>query len=110
MTETVFPSTTVATSNQTSNYVPNNGNNVSLWVKGASLNAADSTIKLQGSNKPSTTSTDWVDMDESIITIAATATAYGSGVLACPYAYVRAVYTKNTNSAGTIEAIINFQR
>ena len=110
MTETVFAAGTDATTNQESNAIPNNGANVSIWAKGASLNAATATVKLQGSNKKSTTDSDWIDLTDSEITLAVTATAYGSPVIACAYAYVRVVYTKNTNSAGTLEAIVNFQR
>lgn len=110
MKETVFASTTVATANQKSRAIVNNGANASLWAKGTTLNQADSVVKLQGSNKLSTTDSDWVDITDAEVTLAVTATAYGTPVIACCYAYVRAVYTKNTNSTGTIEAIINFQR
>lgn len=110
MTETVFAAGTDATTNQESNAIPNNGANVSIWAKGTNLNAATATVKLQGSNKKSSTDSDWIDLEDSTITLAATATPYGAPVIACSYAYVRAVYDKGANTTGTIEAIINFQR
>lgn len=110
MTETVFAAGTDATTNKKSNAIVNNGANISLWAKGANLNAATATVKLQGSNKSSSTDTDWFDLDDATITLAVTATAYGIPVIACAYAYIRVVYTNNTNSAGSFESIINFQR
>ena len=109
MTETILADVD-GTANRTSNIVPNNGANVSLWAKGTTLSAGTATVKLQWCNKKSTVDADWIDLEDSTVTLAVTATGYGSAIIACCGAYIRAVYTKNSNATGTIEAIINFQR
>lgn len=108
-THTIFADVN-GTANRISSIVPNNGTSVSLWAKGTTLDAATATVKLQWCNKQSATDADWIDLPDSEVTLAVTATGYGGAVIACCGGYLRAVYTKNTNTTGTIEAIINFQR
>lgn len=74
------------------------------------LNASDGVIKLEDSNDGVNWNTITADGDEASITTASGSASY---MIRCIDAfvsnYVRAVWTKGTNSAGTIKAIVNFK-
>ena len=115
MTYDIIPSGTVATANTTStgfdvDAVPTRGTKVlSITVDKTSLNTSDATVRLQMSNdNVNFENIDLVDSSVGLITLTS-----GTGVQSLtPVTYLgmryyRVVYTKNTNSAGTIKVIIN---
>lgn len=80
----------------------------SLQYIATGFNSADATLKLQASNVHNPTENDWVDIVDSTKTIASgTSTDYFvlSNIAMKNF---RVVYTKNTNSAGTIAVYLNF--
>lgn len=115
MTYDIIPSGTVATSNYTSNgfdidAVPTRGTKVlSFTVLKTSLNTSDATARLQMSNDNS----NWENIDANDSTVGLLTLTSGTGaqsltpVTYLGMRYYRVVYTKNTNSAGTINVIIN---
>lgn len=103
-----LPSTTVGTANiKSDTYSARIGASLGLTVKSTGFNAADATAIIEGSNKNSTTDTDFFEVPESLITIAANSITYAGSSITFPYAYWRVKFVKNTNSAGTFEAIVN---
>lgn len=103
------PTTQAATANINSEVVDtdNKGLKVgtlSFFVNSASFNAADATVKLQHSND----ATNWLDVTDGSITIASgTNSAVLTPVVDLAMRYYRVVYTKNSNSAGTIQVLVN---
>ena len=82
------------------------GRNMSFTANTTSFNAADATVKLQHSND----NTNWENVTDGSITIASgTATQSLTPITNIAMRYYRIVYTKNSNSAGTITVIINIQ-
>ena len=82
------------------------GRNLSFQVNATSFNASDATVKMQHSNDNS----NWADITDASLTMASGTT---SQILA-PISllgsrYYRIMYTKNSNSAGTITVILNIQ-
>lgn len=98
-----------ATSNITSaaldvNGVPVKVNNIGMQVVATALSSADSVVKLQHSND----GTNFADITDASLTLAAGAsTPVLSPIAMIGMRYYRAVYTKNTNAAGTVKVIIN---
>lgn len=78
---------------------------VAVQVVATGLNSADSVMKLQESND----GTNWADISGATATLASGASAPLIKATALVCRYIRAVYTKNTNSAGTVSAIAFFQ-
>lgn len=77
-----------------------------IQVNTASFNAADATVKLQHSND----ATNWIDTTDGSITIASgTNSATLTPVTQLAMRYYRIVYTKNSNSAGTIQVIVSLK-
>jgi hypothetical protein len=78
-------------------------NNMSMHVIGTGLNTADSTVKLQSSNN----NTDWVDVVDGSLTLTSSTSFYLiAGNVAMKY--YRVVFANGTNSAGTIQVLLNF--
>lgn len=77
---------------------------LSMQVNATSFNASDATVKVQHSNDK----TNWVDITDGSLTIASgTSTQILAPVVYLSARYHRVVYTKNSNSAGTIQVICN---
>jgi hypothetical protein len=77
-----------------------------VQVNTASFNAADATLKIQHSND----ATNWIDVTDGSITIASgTNSATLTPITQLAMRYYRAVYTKNSNTAGTIQVIISLK-
>lgn len=98
----------VATANINSNSVDLNGyvvrQGMSFTANTTSFSAADATVKLQHSND----NTNWTDVTDGSITIASgTASQTLTPITLLGTRYLRIVYTKNTNAAGTITVIVN---
>lgn len=82
------------------------GRNLSFQVNATSFNASDATVKIQHSNDNS----NWADITDGSLTIASGTTSQILTPISLLGArYYRIVYTKNTNSAGTITVILNIQ-
>jgi len=82
------------------------GRNMSFTANTTSFNQADATVKIQHSNDNS----NWADVTDGSITIASgTASQNLTPITNLAMRYYRIVYTKNTNSAGTITVILNIQ-
>lgn len=78
-------------------------NNMSMHVIAASLNTADAAVKIQHSND----NTNWIDLTDGSVTL----TSSTSFAIIAPFVafkYYRVVFTKGTNSAGTVQIILNF--
>ena len=99
-----------ATANITSNSVDMDGTptktlNIGIQVNSTSFNAADAVVKIQHSND----NVNFTDITDATLTIATgTASAILAPITNIGTRYYRAVYAKNTNSAGTISVIFNF--
>jgi hypothetical protein len=115
MTYDIIPSGTVATANLTSNgfnidAVPTRGTKVlSITAVKTSLNTSDATLRLQHSNDD--VNYENIDSEDSTVGLLTLTSGTGTQSLT-PVTYLgmnyyRVVYTKNTNSAGTIKVIIN---
>jgi hypothetical protein len=107
MTHTIIPTQT-ATLNINSEAIDLNGylvrQGIAFTANTASFNQADATVKIQMSND----NTNWENVTDGSITIASgTATQSLTPIVYPAMRYYRIVYTKNTNSAGTIEVIIS---
>lgn len=82
------------------------GLNMSFTANTTGFNQADATVKIQHSNDK----TNWTDVTDGSITIASgTASQTLTPITNLGVRYYRIVYTKNTNSAGTITVILNVQ-
>lgn len=82
------------------------GRNMSFQVNATSFNASDATVKIQHSNDNS----NWADVTDGSLTIASGTTSQVlTPITNLATRYYRIVYTKNSNSAGTITVIINIQ-
>lgn len=103
-----------ATSNQTGSAIETGAlfikaANIGLQVVGTGLSTSDSTVTLQQSND----GTNWdsvLDGGGAVFTITmASGTTSQSAILTnMSMGFLRAVYTKNTNAAGTITVTLNF--
>lgn len=105
-----IPAATVATANFTSStfdmsLVAFQLGNIGFQINATGLSTADSTVKMQHSND----ATNWVDVDNSTLTLAAGTSTQTLLMINQSFVYYQVVYTKNTNSAGTIQSIVNFQ-
>ena len=84
------------------------GRNMSFSVASTSFNAADATVKLQHSN--TNVSADFQDVTDGSITIATgTALQNLTPITNLGMRFYRIVYTKVSNTAGTITVILNIQ-
>lgn len=83
------------------------GRNLSFTANAVGFNGTDATVKLQHSNDNS----NWEDVTDGSKTIDATGTSSRNltPVTSLAMRYYRIVYTKNSNSAGTITVILNIQ-
>lgn len=82
------------------------GRNMSFTVNSTSFNAADATVKIQHSNDNS----NWADVTDGSITIATgTASQSLTPITNLAMRFYRIVYTKVSNTAGTITVILNIQ-
>lgn len=103
-----------ATVNQAGDAIATGGNftkcgNIGLQAIGTGLNTSDSTVTLEQSND----GVNWDDVYDSTgvvftLTMASGTTSQSQVLTNMAMAYLRGVYTKNTNSAGTISIIFNF--
>ena len=82
--------------------------NVGIQAIGTSLSTADSTVTFEVSND----GTNWSTLLDSGSTFTITMASGSSNQYAIltnmAMSYLRPVYTKNTNAAGTIEVILNY--
>jgi hypothetical protein len=77
---------------------------LSFQVNSTGFNQATATVKLQHSND----NTNWNDVTDGSLTIASgTASAVLTPVVSLAMRYYRVVYTPNTNTAGTIQVLVN---
>jgi len=75
-------------------------------VNSVGFNAADATVKIQASN--TLTAGDFIDVTDGSITIATgTAVANLTPIIYLAMRYYRIVYTKVSNTAGTIKVTVN---
>lgn len=82
------------------------GRNLSFQVNATSFNASDATVKMQHSNDNS----NWTDLTDGSLTMASgTTSQILTPITMLGARYYRIVYTKNSNSAGTITVILNVQ-
>ena len=83
------------------------GRNMSFTANTTSFNAADATVKLQHSNDK----TNWDDVENGSKTVDASGTSSRNltPITNLAMRYYRIVYTKNSNSAGTITVLLNIQ-
>jgi hypothetical protein len=100
----------VATANITSNSVDMDGTptktlNLGVQVNATSLNSADAVVKVQHSND----NVNFADVTDASLTLASgTSTQILSPITNIGSRYYRVVFTKNTNSAGSLTVIFNF--
>lgn len=98
-----------ATANITSNAIDMDGTptkilNLGVQVIAVGLNSADATVKIQHSND----NVNFSDITDASITLASGSSApILSPITNIGTRYYRAVFTKNTNSAGTLSVIFN---
>lgn len=83
--------------------------NIGVQAVGAGLNSADSTVTLQQSND----GTNWDYVYDSVgsvftITMASGDSSQSQVLTNMALGFLRGVYTKNTNSAGTITVTFNY--
>lgn len=77
---------------------------LSFQVNSTSFNSATATAKLQHSND----NTNWFDVTDGSVTIATgTSQTVLTPVVSLAMRYYRVVYTPNSNTAGTIQVIVN---
>jgi hypothetical protein len=100
---TPIPAATPANADFTSESIVNGSNGaitktVSVHVVAAGLNAANGAVKLQESNDGA----NWVDIAGATATLASGTSSNMLKVTAHTGIYIRVVYTKGSNSAGTI--------
>ena len=111
---TTIPTTAVATSNITSETLTLDGKHIrvgtlSMCAITTGFNAADATVRLQHSPD----GTNFANLDSTDSTVGLLTIASGSNttvltpVTFLAMGFYRAVYTKNSNSAGTIQVIFN---
>lgn len=82
------------------------GRNMSFQVNATSFNTSDATVKMQHSNDNS----NWADITDASLTMASgTTSQILAPITMLGSRFYRIVYTKNTNSAGTITVILNIQ-
>lgn len=103
-----------ATSNQTGSAMDTGSlfikaANIGVQVVGTGLDAADSTVTIQQSND----GTNWDYVLDSTgstftITMASGSTSQSQVLTNMSFGFLRAVYTKNTNAAGTITVTFNY--
>jgi hypothetical protein len=107
MTKTVIAANTAANANQTGTVIERQFNEavINMKVKCAGFNAADATIEIQESDDEVT----WFTNDSSRA-IAAGASNFIVSINALGSRFYKAVFTKNTNSAGTITADMNITK
>ena len=108
MTATPIPTATTAAVNFTSTAFYNevimaNSDTLSLQFIAASLDQADGVIKLQDSNDNS----NWNDISGATITVASGTSSNMIRYTSFASAFIRCVWTKGTNTTGTITAIAN---
>lgn len=79
--------------------------NIGWQVNAVGFNQATATVKIQHSQD----ATNWADVLDATLTLASgTSSQVQSPITNIGSTYYRAVYTKNTNSAGTITVIFSF--
>lgn len=108
--EVMFPTTTVGTVDANSNALLVDTNrltfgNMNMQVTWTGFSTTDATVKLQSSNDGS----NWIDVTDSTITLNA---ASGTLNVVAAYAasqYVRVVFAKGTNAAGTFGVILSIK-
>jgi hypothetical protein len=84
-------------------------NNMSIQAIGTGLNATDSTVKLQQSNSMDTSSfSDVLDSNGSTYSLTMTSSVMTGILTNVAFKYYRVVFTKNTNTTGTITVLLNF--
>lgn len=115
MTSQIIPSgtstTQVATANINSETLDLAGYKMNIGVLSftaitTGFNSATATVKIQHSNDNS----NWEDVTDGSITIASGSAAQSlTPITYAGMRYYRIVYTKNSNSAGTIQVIVNVQ-
>jgi len=86
----------------------NSFQNASLQYNAVGLNTADATLKLQGCNDNQSGAGNWMDITDSTIALAAGTSSAYLIIANVAMKYYRVVYAKGTNSAGTINVLINF--
>ena len=79
--------------------------NLNMQVITASFSTADATIKLQQSNN----GTDWDDITDSQLTLASGSASQSLVVTYLASSFIRAVFSKGTNAAGTFQVILSFK-
>lgn len=100
----------VATANINSEAVSTDGTptktlNIGWQVNAVGFNQATATVKLQHSND----NVNWADITDATLTLASgTSSQIQSPITNIGSKWLRAVYTKNTNSAGSLTVIFNF--
>lgn len=103
---TIWATGTVATNNITSDPQPGMSFNwAALQLIAVNFNTADATIKLQDSID----GLNWNDVDGATITIASGGSSNIIRYTNFATGYIRAVFSKGTNSAGTLSAILFFK-
>lgn len=108
--EVMFPTTTVGTVDANSSALLVDTNrltfgNMNMQVTWTGFSTTDATVKLQSSNDGS----NWIDVTDSTITLNA---ASGTLNVVAAYAasqYVRVVFAKGTNAAGTFGVILSIK-
>lgn len=79
--------------------------NLGWQVNAVNFNSADATVKIQHSQD----AVNWADITDATLTIASgTSSQVQSPITNIGSTYYRAVYTKNTNSGGTVTVIFSF--
>lgn len=84
-----------------------------ISVQAVMTGTSSGTLKLQFSNdpcegqQPTASPTNWIDIPSATVTLTGTAGAFGIAKTDLSYRFIRAVYTKNNGSAGTITVTIN---
>ena len=86
----------------------NSFQNASLQYVATGLNTADATVKLQGCNDNQAGAGNWMDITDSTVTLASGSSAAYLIIANVAMKYYRVVFSKGTNSAGTINVLINF--
>lgn len=85
-------------------YMGLRGYHLSFSATSTGFNQADATVKLQHSNDAS----NWADVTDGSVTMASgSATSVLTPVVDIAMRYYRCVFTKNTNSAGSVVVIVN---
>jgi hypothetical protein len=111
--QNIVPSGTSATADFTTGIIELKDNltinNMSIQVIGTGLSTTDSTIKLQQSNSKDTASfSDVLNSDNTSFTITMSSSVMTGILTNVAFKYYRIVFTKNTNAAGTIQVLLNF--